>query len=457
MSRPYRIINGICYNQLWNDDPAVQPKQISTDTSNPESFYYDPAIRLNRNDLNMFKGKPLCLEHDVSKEYGVITDVWADRDGHARITARVYTDDPEGEDLFQKINQGEVKGLSVNYSTEFDPQTGRLKKKMGREISACRTEFFKGSQIAVTATAKPDYKLVFTICASTETKIMDSANKDASELARVHDDLLKKLEEKEQREKEIEKKLQLAAENEAKWLKYKEQQDALEAQRVAEYQAKQKPELEKTLSTIKEQWAAEKGETSQLPQEFVDSVTKGFMNPDPQYAAAVAPIVASANAWKKAQQERQEYKARMDDYETKIKKISDDHAAAMAHVEASKRLHLNQTEQTTPVATPKLEVTAYSSQMNASNLFAPPSQEERDLYKQNYGVDAPTSVSVTASSIPPAPTHHLKKHLPFSPGNNSVPGSKVLFDFVCARAHQLHNSPVPIFGLSDEVFERKDL
>lgn len=409
MSRPYRIIQGICYPHLISG--SNKTKKITANLNDPEAFYYDESIRLAEDDLNGFKGKPICFDHDESIVIGEITHVWKDSDNHMRMTGRVYTDTDEGIQMFNNINNRVTSSLSVGYSVEFDKSKNVEKKKFS-EISVCERPFFKGACISVAASDKKKYitnatekgKLNFQIMAElNQTTPLDSANKDSSELARVHDDLLKKTEEQQKKLSEFEA--------------MKEQLAALQAEKLQqrnEYAESQKPKLKEVLDLTEQQFKEQNGADAVLPAEYKQSVENAFLMPEGKQAAAV--ITASALSWKKQRDERAAMEARFAELEAKNKKLLSDQEVAMAHVKASERLHLSTETISAKPTTESVSVTAKGG-FNMSNLFVP-SDWEKTLYKEATGRDAPavSSVSVTASSLT-LPQHNFKDFVPNSLSN----------------------------------------
>lgn len=422
MNRPYKIVSGISYPNLYVDDDE-QPRRASK-MSDPESqdHYYDTAIRLSKHDVNGFVGKPLCLEHDESVVIGKITASWVDRDNHMRLSGRIYIDTPEGRETYDRINHGDLSGLSVGYSVIWDRDDPSLVVgKRFDEVSVCKQPFFKGAELRVAASEKVLYKnsqrkLTFKIMASEGKNLpetpeaavtLESKNKDSSEMARVHDDLLKINEERAARLAELEEKNRM-------W-------EELEEKRRIQYAEENKPMLADVLKVQEEQFREEHGEEAQLPAEFVNATTVAFT--DPAAKSAMSAIVASVKSYKRAQEQRnaQEEKIKahqkeMSEMKEKLQKLSDDQSLAMTHVSASqRRLRMtmdkgkeeereDQPEKSTPIQA--------STKLDVSQLFVPqPSEEERRLYHTNYGraIDTKITASATPKTLPPIPDYRTEK------------------------------------------------
>lgn len=421
--RPYRIVSGISYPSIFVGDN--QPNQISTHIdASTRGYYYDESIKLNAQDIKGFVGKPICLEHDASVEVGQITAAWQDRDNHMRITARIFTDTPEGEETFDRINRGDLRGFSVGYDVRTDRNNpNQIVGKQFNEISVCQEPFFPGAAITVAAAAKQsgktEYKsdagvsvLNFKIMA--EQKIeevpLDQANKDSSEIARVHDEVIRS---NEAMKAELEALKKAQAEKDAKLAQFEQEKIA---QREA-YAESQKPVLEEVLAINKEQLQEELGAEAELHPDYVQSTTAAFMAPEA--AQVIKPIIASARSWKKEQLARKKREEENAELNAKLKKMQEDNSIAEAHVRASaRRLNMATGQEEDNTDDRRLAVTA---SMDLSKLFVPqqPNEQERELARMNYGQDLST-LNVSASSakeLPPLPVI-ANKNLA-----NSVPNS----------------------------------
>jgi hypothetical protein len=427
--RPYKIIQGICYPHLVSGNKV----NITADLSNPQSFYYDESIRLSDADLKNFKGKPICWEHDQSHVIGEISDVWKDSDGKMRMTGRIYTDTQEGLDMYNAINDRRAHSLSVGYDVNFDPDTKVVTGKNCYEISVCEKPFFEGAAVSVCASDKKKYNTNskqlanFLISAmATETKLDE--NKDSSELAKVHDELLRKTEEQAKKLAEME-----AMQKELAELK------AAEAQRLVAYAEAQKPKLKEVLDLTEQQYKEENGADAVLPAEYRQSVENAFAHPSGAQAAAV--ITASAFSYKKQREQRLAMEKAIADLEAKSKQLVADHEVAMAHVKASERMHLStETTKTPEVAT----VNANQKPLSMSNLFnvpVVPADWERKLYKEATGRDAPSSVSVNASAIVVSEPFH-KEYFVNSLSNQE--GGRIIYSHLFNNLDKFKSVPVKL-------------
>lgn len=112
-----------------------------------EVIYNDPAMRLTTQelvDLNNLEGFPVCDSHKRDRVVGRIVDGFMMQD-EFKILAEIT--DPEA---IQKLDSKEYTGLSVGYSRRLG-EGGGLNGLEFREVSVCKTPFFDGCNIAVSA------------------------------------------------------------------------------------------------------------------------------------------------------------------------------------------------------------------------------------------------------------------------------------------------------------------
>lgn len=419
MSRPYKIVNGVSYPNLYNGPK----KKVTANLSNPDEFYHDDGIRLADENLADFVGKPICVEHDVTASVGEISAAWRDTDGKMRITGRIYVDSEEGRQLYDRVNRGDMKGLSVGYGVSMGSD-GIVTKKSCQEISLCREPFFEGAQVAICATGNEKYKtndkgkIVFLIMASetnsTTAVPLDSVNKDASELARAHDELLKKT------EKEAAELKQLREEN-ARFQREREQQ-------LARYAESRKPQLKEVLDLTEQQVKEQHGADATITDNYRESIERVFLDPAGEKDAAV--VTAMAMTWKKARDEKIAMAAQMKELQAKNSQMTSE----QTHVKAS----LERINSITAADSMKsVDVNASADRpLTTSNIFRV-SDRERNLYRENYGRDLP--VSVTASAQAPIPVIATHKHVDLLP-NSLRHSAPQMFAFAC-NADKFANAP----------------
>lgn len=435
--RKYKVIQGVSYPNLFVEENQPNRVAAALDDNGDRGHYYDPAIRLSKKDVAGFIGKPICLEHNEGHEIGKITHAWADAENHMRITARIYTDTPEGEALYNRINGGNLRGLSVGYSAishADDPNT--IVGKHFSEVSVCQEPFFAGADIRVAASKKTDYKskstsVIYLKIMASEVKntaseeaapLLEKKNADASEMARIHDELLRKSEEA---EAELQR---LREERTADKARLEELERDKQAQRER-YAESQKPNLDYALDVAREQYKETHGAEAELPKDYIDTTTTAFSMPEAAHVSA--SIMASARAYRNMQEKSKSTADRLAEMEEKLKKLSEEQSMAMAHVNASQRR----------IQTPKkdeeefIPVTASSSNnLDIKNLFVPqPSEQEQLLYAQNYGVKV--TASAQRKQLPPLPqagTQNLRNSTPNSMSRHDA--GKYLFHHLVANS-----------------------
>jgi hypothetical protein len=427
MSRPYKIINGVSYPHLFTG--KNQAKTVKANLSNPHDYYYDESVRLGEENVSDFTGKPICVEHDKEDKVGEISSAWKDADGKMRITARVFVDSERGEQLYNDINSGKMKGLSVGYAFGVE-KNGTVTKKNCYEISLCREPFFPGAQVSVCATGEQKYKvpekntLLFEIMASETNSLaapsaapLDTSNKDASELARAHDELLRK------REAEAAELKQLREQNQL--------YQKAETERLARYAESRKPALKEVLDLQEQQLKEHSGPNAELSADYRSSIESAFLNPAGEQVAAV--VSASAMTWKKARDEKLAMETRVKELESKNSQLVNDQQVAIANVKAS-------SDRISSLTTTTVDVAAAAKPLNMSNLFSVPSERERELLRENYGSVPPVSVNASSAAAPiQLPTHNQLNHV-----QNSMrfqPGGAGLFDFMVKKNDQFKNAP----------------
>jgi hypothetical protein len=419
--RPYRLIYGKSYPRVFVGER--QPTHISSDLSDPDSYYHDDALKLASGDVGRFVGKPLCFEHDKNNHVGKITAAWVDTEGNMRITGHVYTDTKEGTELFKEINCGKRKGLSVGY--------GVLRNfgKDIQEISIVDEPFFEGAEIKITAstTNNPNYKsnlakesknFVLELMAEE----LDKVNKEGSELMKHHDDVLKKNEDLQKRLAELEQKQKADTDR----LK---QFEAQELRQREDYAKRQLPVLNEVLAINEEQLKEENGPDATVSQEYKEALQLSFF--DPAGGNIIAPIIASARRWKKERDLKKEALDRAAQLEVTVKKYTEEQGLQQAQIEASRRLHLatGTGETASPNQVSNTPVVQVNASKDFSKIFCPkaPSQQERQLYEMEYGPMDGVQIDASSTGKPfeTLPQHRYLGFVPSSARNH--PNGKFLF------------------------------
>ncbi len=268
---------------------------------------------------------------------------------------------------------------------------------------------------------------------------LEQSNKDSSEIARVHDDLLRKTEEMKEKMADLEK---AQREKDEMLAHFQEQEKA----RRAQYAEDNKPLLEEVLEVNRAQYKEQHGEQAELPEDYVASTTAAFMAPEA--SKVISPIVASARAWKQSKAQE----ARLVEMEAKLKKMSEDQNIAEAHVRASSRRLGLATQEPDTTDDRRLAVTA-SEKLDMSKLFIPqqPNEQERALAQLNYGQSLPVNVTASKTQelapIPALPSKNLEASVPNSM-RFSQNGKYLFHHLVCnARAF----SALPALDLKSET------
>lgn len=437
--RDYRIIYGKSYPSLFSG--ANQPNNVTSDLSDPMSFYYDDALKLTDSDVEEFVGKPLCYEHDKNNEVGEISAAWKDSDGHMRITGRIFVDTDSGKQLWHEIEHGARKGLSVGYNVPLMCVGNNLsrKGKLINEISIVSESFFEEAQISITAnknykTTEGKNNLLITLEMSSEQQQPEekkpetpvNANKEGSELAKHHNEVLLKNEElrkqaelTEKRNKEMEARLKMF--------------EDMENRRKEEYKNQQKPIADEVVAIQEEQWKETHGEDAKLSETLVEGMRETIMDEGAKEATAL--IVASARSWKKARDEQKKLEASLKEEREKTKKFAEEEDLKMAQIDASRRLHLATSNTESNIKDEKMDqqqkmVSVNASKSGLGRLFVPqPSKEERMLYQMSYGEELNVDINASANqeqhSVPPVREHAYLEHCQH--GARFHPNGKFMF------------------------------
>ncbi|MDB9801213.1 HK97 family phage prohead protease [Flavobacteriaceae bacterium] len=415
MSRESRLIHGICYTKLHSG--KSQPSIVRANPDNREAYYNDDAVRLSKNDVKRFIGKPICVEHDTSHVVGKINAAFVDSVDKMRITAEIYVDDDGGKNIYQMIKNGQLSGLSVGYNPVMDGNkiTREIDYKSFDEISLCNQPFFKGAQVRVAASKKvkdqKEKNLLFSITAMSESI---PENTDATELMKHADET-------------VEMNLKLAQENaemKARMIEMDSGRERLaflesqESERKAVYDKQREKECEDVMSLQLEQYKAEKGVDAPVPESYAAIMKETWKN---QQVGPVTEIMASSirhghAQWKKCQLVEKELLEMRNKMNIDIEKIkaSNENVKIQASIEKIR----DSTENTAVAA----------SSNTVPHLFNAPSNMENILIQESYGRDYVPQTNVVASSINPPRTHDGMRYIGGS--NNMRTKSPALFNIL---------------------------
>lgn len=416
MNRPYRLISGLAYPKL--ERAATQATAISSDLEDPNSFYYDPSLKLSEKDMNQFVGKPICVEHKKELDVGKITAVWKDAKGNMRMNARIYTDNATQDIINDRIDRKLLEGLSVGYESAIE--NGHVVAKTANEISLCKRGFFPDASVCVAANSeKRYYKNSGSICFKIQTMasenstvpaVPDAGQKDAMELVRLHDEQLKKSEALAAQLAKLQEAHQAAEERNAKF-------EEAEKERIKAYGEQQKPILEEVLALQEEQFKEEMGAEAVYPDEMRTATEKAFM--DPAAAHMAAPIKASAMNYKKRKEREAEQLRKNEEMAAKLQEqqAAQETAVARAQVNASRAKMQETTNAATEDTESRRVTTNASDKTDFSSLFYPaPSDINRELMARDYpaqfgaqsttvGVNASANKNGQVKAPPAAPWH----------------------------------------------------
>lgn len=436
MSNNYRIISGVAYPFLIRGKNKTD--SVTANVQDRDAYYYDEAIRLSESDVANMKnlvGHPLCVEHNEKINVGKVTHSWTDSDGKLRFMARINLLEKAGRIADEALRRGELKGISVGYAPDIDFETMKVRGKVFKEISLCRQGFFPGAQVSVHASTDEltteDYKsngnsiIYYKISAmqgekteipkepiskeepvTREQPVDDTQDKDAVELVRQTDEMLKKNEAMETKLKEQEAKLARLAELERK-----------EKERQAKYEADKAKELEKVLEIQRQQFKDVHGEDAELPAEYQESAKMAFKFEEA--APQMQAIQASAVAYQRQKEQNAELMKRLADMETQMKKLTDVKNVAMSHVAATRRRVFEKEEESQDKEKTPSNTEIKASGSKFSMLFVPnASPEELQLYQRNYGYMEAPGVQASAESekvqIDAPPVHAHVDYVPNS-------------------------------------------
>lgn len=401
MNKDYRVISGVAYPYLIAGKNKTD--SITANVADRNAYYYDEAIRLSESDIINMKnlvGHPLCVEHQENIDVGHITHSWTDAEGQLRFMARLNLKEQAGRMADAAMRRGELKGISVGYSPDIDFETMKVRGKVFKEISLCKRGFFPGARVSVHASDEltPEkYKsnsntMIYYKISAMEGEKTDipkepvqqqveqesnneEQDKDAVELARQTDEMLKKNELLQNKLKEQDSKLARLAELERK-----------EQERQAKYEEEKALELEKVLEIQKQQFKDVHGEDAELPQAYQESAKMAFKYEEA--APQMQAITASAFAYQRQKDQNAELAKRLADMETRMKKLTDVNKVAMSHVAATHRRVFDdeKEENTEDKDKPILDPEVKASGSGFSMLFVPnASNEEIQLFQRDYG------------------------------------------------------------------------
>lgn len=421
-NRPYRIVTGPAYPLQLKSHDTPENSRVPSEALDQHSYYHHESVRLTRADIQNFRGKPICVEHQEDLDVGVVTDAFEDSKGGMWMTSRVYTDTETGKRVMASVDAGEMVGLSVSYIPHKD-SNGRVVRREAREISLCRRGFFDGASVAITASDKAKYKNSDTIFIKIQAMSGENTDKAVggpvatddlakgkqteSEIARAYDKLVAEKEEQARQLKEMQE--------------YKLAMEAKEKQRLEDYASKQLPKLEKILDLYREQAKTERGDDAKLAPEFESSVKDAFLHPEGESSAI--QIEASILSWKRNRDSLLEAQAQLKELQKAQEEQLAQRQAEAARIQASRQ---KATMMDSP-SSPAEPVTASDNKVNFNQLFGPaPSDAEKQIFARDYpelGAMFNNNEGIKASAlempaIKASFQHGYKKHVRNSMSNH---------------------------------------
>ena len=224
-----------------------------------------------------------------------------------------------------------------------------------------------------------------------------------------------------------------------------DQLEQLEKQRREQYALDQQPILKEVLDIQAEQLKEQFGADYKMPAEYVQALSETFAAPEAKDNAAI--IVASAKAYKKAQDDKKKFETQLMEMNDKITKLSQDQSASSLYFDALKR---QQMITDIPNPSPPKEVSIEASGgKKFKSMFIPtsapqPSPQERELYQRATGktldVNVVASSTGFAKPLPPVPNHNQEHLLPNSMRHNKTGGAG-LFSLLVNQSYEHIQTP----------------
>jgi hypothetical protein len=107
--------------------------------------------------MKEFKNKPVLLEHDKTKIIGNVMNVFFGVNGAIMVELFINENLPYACNVMERIRNQELKGLSMNYSTQVDKNCQRFGKIVPVEISVVEEGAIEKSRIEAYGTHKKIY------------------------------------------------------------------------------------------------------------------------------------------------------------------------------------------------------------------------------------------------------------------------------------------------------------
>ena len=348
--RPFKRIWGVAYKNLIRGDNPT--REIVASRGNRDQLYNDPAIRLSEADIKRFEtlvGKPICVEHDEDEVVGHIHHYEVTDDGTLRVMARIFTDTEAGVRASKKMENGELNGLSVGYTTGIVPGTTKVASKSFNELTLTQEPYFEGCYVSVQASKKPTYNTNSFWINLSKNNIMsegappqetaaapvavvqpDVPQQEASSLLKVADGLKQQVDTaKADAQKEAQNSSELAKRNAALEAQIAELA-AYKANEEARYAQEKKPEAEEVLALHEEM------NGTPFPEETRQQMISTMCSKHPDALHNAKIMCSQAFAYKSQKELAAKAEAERAELMAKMKKMEEENALAMTRINASK-------------------------------------------------------------------------------------------------------------------------
>lgn len=162
-----------------SDETMMAMRVLRTDKTNRSrraearrQMYHDVAVMCSKEELDAFEllGKPICYEHDESKQIGHILNYNILPNGELSLTASIT--DPDWKSRIS-LGDFDAKYFSINYDFSLD-KNGCVSNKRFKEISLVKKPYYSGCDMGVYAGSSQS------VVASGDNLSFDSDDNDCS-------------------------------------------------------------------------------------------------------------------------------------------------------------------------------------------------------------------------------------------------------------------------------------
>jgi hypothetical protein len=169
---PVRYLYGEAFPKLTSDADSMKNNKLSFKTNAAvenqgeipfgefrTQFYNDPAVFLRESSiaLNKVYGKPIFINHDPTKQVGIIVEAWKKSDDPNKVISLLKITDPK---TIEDVDQGKYRALSMGYEVglEESEEDGGSRSVTGTtvvELSLCEDPFYKPCRVTILASKYP--------------------------------------------------------------------------------------------------------------------------------------------------------------------------------------------------------------------------------------------------------------------------------------------------------------